>query len=84
EVILRGRLTNYQNQLQIDQLQQDIQTCNQNMASLIQPLDLNLPFTSLTENTGNTPKRYQGMLVKLPQTLTVSENYNFGRYGELS
>ena len=24
------------------------------------------------------------MLVKLPQTLTVSENYNFGRYGELS
>lgn len=24
------------------------------------------------------------MLVKLPQTLTVSENYNYGRYGELS
>lgn len=84
EVILRGRLTSYQDQLQLDQLQQDIKTCNQNMASLIQPLDLNLPFNSLTDTAGNSPKRYQGMLVKLPQTLTVSENYNFGRYGELS
>ncbi len=84
EVILRGRLTSYQNQLQMDQLQQDIKTCNQNMASLIQPLDLNLPFSSLTDTAGNSPKRYQGMLVKLPQTLTVSENYNYGRYGELS
>ncbi|MCU4336753.1 ExeM/NucH family extracellular endonuclease [Acinetobacter dispersus] len=84
EVILRGRLTSYQNQLQLDQLQQDIKTCNQNMASLMQPLDLNLPFSSLTDTAGNSPKRYQGMLVKLPQTLTVSENYNFGRYGELS
>ncbi|KYQ85322.1 nuclease [Acinetobacter sp. NRRL B-65365] len=84
EVILRGRLTSYQNQLQIDQLQQDILTCNQNMADQIQPIALNLPFNSLTETTGNSPKRYQGMLVKFPQTLTVSENYNFGRYGELS
>ena len=24
------------------------------------------------------------MLVKIPQTLTISENYNYGRYGELS
>lgn len=84
EVILRGRLTSYQNQLQIDQLQQDIQTCNSNMANQVQPISLELPFASLTGGSTNSPQRYQGMLVKLPQTLTVSENYNYGRYGELS
>lgn len=84
EVILRGRLTTYQNQLQLDQLQQDIQTCNSNMANQVQPISLELPFASLTGGSAHSPQRYQGMLVKLPQTLTVSENYNYGRYGELS
>lgn len=84
EVILRGRLTTYQNQLQLDQLQQDIQTCNSNMANQVQPISLELPFASLTGGSTHSPQRYQGMLVKLPQTLTVSENYNYGRYGELS
>lgn len=84
EVVLRGRLTSYQNQLQLDQLQQDIQTCNSNMANQVQPISLELPFASLTGGSINSPQRYQGMLVKLPQTLTVSENYNYGRYGELS
>lgn len=84
EVILRGRLTTYQNQLQLDQLQQDIQACNSNMANQVQPISLELPFASLTGGSTHSPQRYQGMLVKLPQTLTVSENYNYGRYGELS
>lgn len=84
EVILRGRLTAYQNQLQIDQLQQDILTCNLNAASQVQPKSVDLPFNSLTELTVNSPQLYQGMLVKLPQTLTISENYNYGRFGELS
>ncbi|MCH7337245.1 ExeM/NucH family extracellular endonuclease [Acinetobacter sp. NIPH 2699] len=83
EVILRGRLTAYQNQLQIDQIQQDIQTCSTNMLSQIQPKEIDLPFNSLMA-TGHSPQQYQGMLVKLPQTLTISENYNYGRYGELS
>lgn len=84
EVILHGRLTTYQNQLQIDQVQQDIQTCNQNMADQVQPVSLSLPFNSLSDPSQHSPQRYQGMLVRLPQTLTVSENYQFGRYGELS
>lgn len=84
EVILRGRLTTYQNQLQLDQLQQDIQACNSNMTNQVQPISLELPFASLTGGSTHSPQRYQGMLVKLPQTLTVSENYNYGRYGELS
>lgn len=84
EVILKGRLTEYQNQLQLDQLSENILTCNQVVSSWVTPLTVELPFQSLTGTTGHVPKRYQGMLVKLPQTLTVSENYNYGRYGQLS
>lgn len=84
EVILKGRLTTYQNQLQIDQLSSHIQTCNTQAASLVSATPLQLPFSSLTDAKGHVPKRYQGMLVKIPQTLTVSENYNYGRFGELS
>lgn len=84
EVILKGRLTSYQNQLQIDQLSSNIQTCNNQAASLVNAAPLELPFSTLVDTNGHTPKRYQGMLVKIPQTLTVSENYNYGRFGELS
>ena len=84
EVILKGRLTSYQNQLQIDQLDQNIQTCTPQASNTVTAQALNLPFSSLTDTAGNVPKRYQGMLVKIPQSLTVSENYNYGRYGELS
>lgn len=84
EVILRGRLTTYQNQKQIDQLSQDIKTCNTAAQNQIQPQIIQLPFTALTGNEGHVPQRYQGMLVKFAQNLTVSENYNYGRFGELS
>ena len=84
EVLLSGRLTRFENQLQIDQVNQDILSCQPQAAHLVQPLELNLPFDNLSANSGNTPKRYQGMWVKLPQTLTVSENYDYGRYGQLA
>ncbi len=84
EVILKGHLSNYQNQLQIDQLAEDIQTCNPSAANTVTAQAVQLPFSSLTDTVGNSPKRYQSMLVKLPQTLIVSENYNYGRYGELA
>ena len=83
-MILRGNLTTFENQLQIDQLSSEITTCNSNAGSTVTATPLQLPFDGLTNTTGHVPKRYQGMLVKLPQTLTVSENYNFGRYGQLS
>lgn len=84
EVILRGNLTTFENQLRIDQLSSEITTCNTNAGSTVTATSLQLPFEGLTNTTGHVPKRYQGMWVKLPQTLTVSENYNFGRYGQLS
>lgn len=41
-------------------------------------VEVNLPFDS----ANNDPERWEGMLIHLPQTLTVTENYNLGRFGE--
>ncbi|AMK75570.1 MULTISPECIES: ExeM/NucH family extracellular endonuclease [Methylomonas] len=41
-------------------------------------VEVNLPFDS----AGNDPERWEGMLIQLPQTLTVTENFNLGRFGE--
>lgn len=40
--------------------------------------ELTLPFDPET----NDPEWREGMLVNLPQTLTVTENFNLGRFGE--
>jgi len=40
---------------------------------------LTLPFDSVANN----PEWFEGMLVNLSQTLTVTENYNLGRFGEI-
>ena len=42
------------------------------------PVEVSLPFAHAGE-----PERWEGMLVSLPQTLTVTENYNLARFGEL-
>ena len=41
-------------------------------------VEINLPF----DTSGNDPERWEGMLVHLPQTLTVTENFNLARFGE--
>ncbi|MCK9605779.1 MAG: ExeM/NucH family extracellular endonuclease [Methylomonas sp.] len=43
------------------------------------PIQVSLPFDQTTHN----PERWEGMLISLPQTLTVTENYNLARFGEL-
>jgi predicted extracellular nuclease len=42
----------------------------------ITPTDVTLPFASTT-----FAERYEGMLVRLPQTLTVTEHFFLGRFG---
>lgn len=54
-----------------------IEVCATNAAVL--PTRVNLPFDTATNNA----EWFEGMQVVLPQTLTVSENYNLGRYGEV-
>jgi predicted extracellular nuclease len=42
------------------------------------PVEMTLPFTSL-----DYPERFEGMLVRLPQTLMISEYFNYERFGEM-
>ncbi|NOX43162.1 MAG: ExeM/NucH family extracellular endonuclease [Gammaproteobacteria bacterium] len=41
--------------------------------------DVTLPFASMT-----MMERYEGMLIHLQQTLTVTDNFNLGRFGEVT
>jgi uncharacterized protein len=43
----------------------------------VTPTDVLLPFASATD-----PERYEGMLVRLPQALVISEYFNYDRFGE--
>jgi uncharacterized protein len=44
----------------------------------VAPTDITLPFPS-----ADYLERYEGMLVRLPQTLYVTEHYQLGRFGEV-
>ena len=44
----------------------------------VAPTDVNMPFASLTE-----PERFEGMSVRLPQSLVIAEYFNYDRFGEI-
>ena len=44
----------------------------------VAPTQVTLPFESSTY-----PERFEGMLVELPQSLTIAEYFNFDRFGEI-
>jgi hypothetical protein len=44
----------------------------------VTPVDVMLPFASTTD-----PESYEGMLVRLPQALVISEYFNYDRFGEM-
>ena len=44
----------------------------------IAPTDVEMPFATAT-----TPERYEGMLVRFPQELVISEYFNYDRFGEI-
>ncbi len=44
----------------------------------VEPVDVTLPFPS-----ADYLERYEGMLVRLPQTLTVTEHFQLGRFGQV-
>lgn len=44
----------------------------------VAPTDVLLPFSS-----ADFAERYEGMLVRLPQTLTVTEHFQLGRFGQV-
>jgi uncharacterized protein len=46
--------------------------------SSVAPIDVNLPFADAT-----FPERYEGMLVRFPQSLVIAEYFNYDRFGEI-
>lgn len=48
-------------------------------AGSVAPADIELPFAS-----AEYLERYEGMLVRLPQTLYVTENFRLGRFGQVT
>src|SRR6185295_13107509 len=46
--------------------------------SSVAPTDVTLPVTSLDDF-----ERYEGMLVRLPQSLVIAEYFNYDRFGEI-
>lgn len=54
---------------------QAIETCG---VGSVSPVDLSLPLASADDL-----ERYEGMLVRFPQALTVSEHYQLGRFGQV-
>ncbi len=47
-------------------------------SSSVTPQDITLPFPA-----ADYPERYEGMLVRLPQTLYVTEHFQLGRFGQI-
>ena len=44
----------------------------------VTPTNVLLPFAD-----ADYPERYEGMLVRLPQSLVVAEYFNYDRFGEI-
>ena len=75
-VHLRGRVTEFQNQTEIDTLDQLV-VCSTGTDIAATPV-------TLPETTNGDLERYEGMKITLPQTMTVQQNFFQGRFGQLS
>lgn len=73
-VVVTGTVSEFQGQTQISRSSH--QLCG--ASPLPTPVDVTLPMPSSTDF-----ERYEGMLVRLPQTLTVTNNYYLGRFAEV-
>jgi uncharacterized protein len=61
-----------------DQTQLSASSVTQCGTASVEPVDVMLPMAS-----GDDFERYEGMLVRLPQTLYVTEHYQLGRFGQV-
>ncbi len=72
-VRVSGAVSEYQDQTEISAA--SITNCG---SGSVAPVDVTLPFSS-----ADYLERYEGMLVRLPQTLYVTEIYELGRFGQV-
>jgi uncharacterized protein len=73
-VRVSGKAEEYQGQTQISSVT-SIVNCG---TGTVDPTDVTLPFASAT-----AAEQYEGMLVRLPQTMYVTEHYQLGRFDEV-
>lgn len=72
-VRITGNATEFQGQTQINA--SSIVNCG---TGSVTPVDVTLPFATV-----DFAERYEGMLVRLPQTLYVTEHFQLGRFGQV-
>ena len=75
-VTLRGSVSDFQDQTQISVLPGNVVVCD--TGATVPVTDVELPMASATAF-----ERYEGMLVRMPQELTVTEHFQLGRFGEV-
>jgi uncharacterized protein len=75
-VRVRGTVQEFQDQTQIG-LVDALATCGTGAG--VRPTDVTLPFPS-----PDYLERYEGMLVRFPQTLAVTEHFQLGRFGQVT
>ncbi len=74
-VRVTGDASEYQGQSQITTSSSGVIPCG---TGTVVPTDVTLPFP-----TADYLERYEGMLVRLPQTLYVTEHFQLGRFGQV-
>lgn len=74
-VRVTGTAGEFQGQTQIS-LTAAPRTCG---TGTVEPVNVTIPF-----GTADDPERFEGMLVRLPQTLTVTEHFQLGRFGQVT
>ena len=75
-VTVQGSVSDFQDQTQISVAPGNIVVCGAD--ATVPVTDVELPMASATAF-----ERYEGMLVTMPQTLTVTEHFQLGRFGEV-
>lgn len=74
-VRVTGTVSEFQGQTQISTGDGSIVACGNGN---VEPTDVLLPFPD-----ADFAERYEGMLVRLPQTLSVTEHFQLGRFGQV-
>jgi len=75
-VRLGGTVGEFQGQTQITLTTSSLHACG---TGAVTPTSVTLPFASADD-----PERFEGMLVRLPQTLYVTEHFQLGRFGQVT
>ncbi len=75
-VRVRGNAGEFQDQTQLSAFSDGVAVCGSD--ATVEPTKVRLPFKDAADQ-----ERYEGMLVRLPQTLSVTEHFQLARFGQV-